>query len=201
MTGLFLEKTPSCQLFLEPSAAAKGAFFSPPSRCLSVEMLLNTVSPGHRWAPVGLFWCGGFLPLSILQTGPFRVGVGWYRDGLGWGGGMTGPRGAELVAPTVLQQTHHFAVLLSPSLALSTTADMAASRMPPPQPPHLPSHPTPPQPPVSLQFLTPRVSEPATAGKVHVFSHKGNVDVYAPCADITVYRPVARVCSIYTAVL
>lgn len=107
-------------------------------------MLLNTVSPGHRWAPVGLFWCGGFLPLSILQTGPFRVGVGCYRDGLGWGGGMTGPRGAELVAPTVLQQTHHFAVLLSPSLALSTTADMAASRMPPPAtPPPQPPHPTP----------------------------------------------------------
>lgn len=115
-------------------------------------------------------------------------------------GGVTGPRGAELVAPTVLQQTHHFAVLLSPSLALSTTADVAASRMSPP-----PQQRPPPQPPVSLQFLTPRVSEPTTAGQVHVFSHKGNVDVYAPCADITVYRPVAPVCvwvcSINTAVL
>lgn len=54
----------------------------------------------HRWAC--LFWCAGFLLLSISQ------GLGGTQ-----GGHMTGPCKAELVTPVVPQQTHPFGVLLS----------------------------------------------------------------------------------------
>lgn len=76
--------------------------------CLYVQMFACggicccvVVEWAHRWAC--LFWCGGFLLLSISQ------GLRGTQ-----GGHMTGPSKAELVTPIVPQQTHHFGVLLSP---------------------------------------------------------------------------------------
>lgn len=54
----------------------------------------------HRWAC--LFWCAGFLLLSISQA------LGGTQEAH-----MTGPCKAELVTPIVPQQIHPFGVLLS----------------------------------------------------------------------------------------
>lgn len=150
------------------------------------QKLLNTALPRYRWVLVCLFWCACFLPFSILQTGPLGL-LEWGRAGYLEGRGhMTGPRGAELVALTILQQTHHFAVLPSPSLSAQLQTWQRARCNPPPHPSPKPH----------LQLLV---------CSFWRLAHKGNVDVYVPCANMTVFRPVAPVCvlvcSFYTLVL
>lgn len=81
---------------------------------------------------------------------------------------MTGPGGAEL-PPFCSRSIILPPFRLLPSQHGGGRGSMPGAASPPPlTPPPL----------VSLLFLLPHVSELATSGQVHIFSHKGNVDIY-----------------------
>lgn len=160
-------------------------------------MLLNTVSPRRRRAPVCLSALVRWFP-AFQHFADCALGV---LGGGGGGGGGT-ERGGEIRLGLVelsssLPPPFCSRRITLPSFRLLSPLSTAGGRGSVPGATRpAPPHPSPKPRPHSLvcSFLTPCMSQPATAGQVHVFSHKDNVDVYSPTVCVWV-------CSFYTVVL